>query len=49
MGQRANEATFAKAAQAALSGARPLAHNGYKVELAQRSVVRALMRAAKLG
>ncbi len=49
VGQRANEATFAKAAQAALSGARPLAHNGYKVELAQRSVVRALMRAAKLG
>jgi len=47
VGQRADEAVFAKAAQAALSGARPLAHNGYKVELGQRSVVRALMRAAQ--
>jgi xanthine dehydrogenase YagS FAD-binding subunit len=49
VGQRPSEATFAKAAQAALSGARPLAHNGYKVELGQRSVVRALMRASQLG
>ncbi|MNL38675.1 4-hydroxybenzoyl-CoA reductase subunit beta [compost metagenome] len=48
VGQRANEDTFRQAAQAALSGARPLAHNAYKVELGQRSVVRALMRAARL-
>ncbi|GAA4343911.1 xanthine dehydrogenase family protein subunit M [Variovorax defluvii] len=49
VGRRANENTFSQAAQAALSDARPLAHNAYKVELGQRSVVRALMRAAKLA
>lgn len=49
VGRRATEDTFRQAAQAALSGARPLAHNAYKVELGQRSVVRALMRAAKLA
>ena len=48
VGQRADEATFQRAAAAALQGARPLAHNAYKVELGQRSVVRALMRAARL-
>ena len=48
VGQRADEATFKRAAAAALQGARPLAHNAYKVELGQRSVVRALMRAARL-
>ena len=48
VGQRADEATFQSAAAAALQGARPLAHNAYKVELGQRSVVRALMRAARL-
>ena len=49
VGRRANEDTFRQAAQAALSGARSLAHNAYKVELGQRSVVRALMRAAQLA
>ncbi len=49
VGQRASEATFQRAAQAALQDARPLAHNAYKVELGQRSVVRALMRAAQLA
>ena len=49
VGRRADEDTFRHAAQAALSGARPLTHNAYKVELGQRSVVRALMRAAKLA
>ncbi|MBD9367966.1 MULTISPECIES: xanthine dehydrogenase family protein subunit M [Gammaproteobacteria] len=49
IGGRANEDTFRQAAQAALREARPLAHNAYKVELGQRSVVRALMRAAKLA
>ena len=48
VGQRADEATFQRAAAAALQGARPLAHNAYKVELGQRSVVRALKRAARL-
>lgn len=48
IGQRAEEATFRRAAEAALQGARPLAHNAYKVELGQRSVVRALTRAARL-
>jgi xanthine dehydrogenase YagS FAD-binding subunit len=49
MGQRADEATFQRAAQAALRDARPLAHNAYKVELGQRAVVRALRRAAGLA
>lgn len=48
-GQRATEATFEQAAKAALRDARPLAHNTYKVELGQRSIVRALMRAARLA
>lgn len=48
-GQRLGEAVFQQAAQAALQQARPLAHNGYKVELAQRAIVRALMRAAHLA
>ncbi|GAA0749291.1 xanthine dehydrogenase family protein subunit M [Ideonella azotifigens] len=49
VGRRATEDTFRQAAAAALRDARPLAHNAYKVELGQRSVVRALMRAAKLA
>lgn len=48
-GQRADEATFQRAAEAALRDARPLAYNAYKVELGRRSVVRALMRAAQLA
>jgi xanthine dehydrogenase YagS FAD-binding subunit len=49
IGRRASEDTFDQAAKAALRDARPLSHNAYKVELGQRSVVRALMRAAKLA
>ncbi|WP_256221738.1 xanthine dehydrogenase family protein subunit M [Variovorax sp. OK605] len=49
VGQRADEATFKRAAEAALRDARPLAHNAHKVELARRSVVRALMRASRLA
>ncbi|CAN7780954.1 FAD binding domain-containing protein [Variovorax sp. LjRoot178] len=49
IGRRASEDTFEQAAKAALRDARPLSHNAYKVELGQRSVVRALMRAAKLA
>ena len=48
-GQRATEASFRKAAEAALEDARPLAHNAYKVELAKRAIVRALSRASRLA
>jgi xanthine dehydrogenase YagS FAD-binding subunit len=48
-GQPASEASFARAAEAALQDARPLAHNAYKVELAKRAIVRALLRAGKLA
>jgi xanthine dehydrogenase YagS FAD-binding subunit len=48
-GKPASEENFRQAAEAALRNAKPLAHNGYKVELAKRAVVRALMRASKLG
>jgi xanthine dehydrogenase YagS FAD-binding subunit len=48
-GQHASEESFRTAAEAALEDAKPLAHNGYKVELGKRAVVRALMRASKLG
>lgn len=47
-GQPASEDGFRRAAEAALTDAKPLAHNGYKVELAKRAIVRALMRASKL-
>lgn len=46
-GRRATEDTFRQAAKAALREARPLAHNAYKVELDERAIVRALMRAAQ--
>lgn len=48
-GQPVSEASFRRAAEAALEGAKPLAHNAYKVELGKRAVVRALMRASKLA
>lgn len=48
IGQRASDDSFSKAAQLALKDARPLGHNAYKVELGQRSIVRALQRAARL-
>ena len=48
-GQRADKLDFQRAAEAALRDARPLAHNAYKVELGQRCVVLALMRAARLA
>ena len=44
-GRPASEESFRRAADAALAGAKPLAHNAYKVELGKRAVVRALMRA----
>lgn len=45
VGKPANDATFAQAAEAEMSGARPLAHNQYKVELGRRVIVRALSQA----
>jgi xanthine dehydrogenase YagS FAD-binding subunit len=47
-GKPASEESFRQAAEAALAGAKPLAHNAYKVELGKRAVVRALMRASRL-
>lgn len=47
-GRPATEENFRRAAEAALAGAKPLAHNAYKVELGKRAIVRALMRAARL-
>jgi xanthine dehydrogenase YagS FAD-binding subunit len=48
-GKPASEGSFRQAAELALRDAKPLAHNGYKVELGKRAIVRALMRASKLG
>jgi xanthine dehydrogenase YagS FAD-binding subunit len=45
-GHAATRATFQHAAAAALAGAHPRAQNRYKVELAQRVIVRALETAA---
>ena len=47
-GRPTSEENFRRAAEAALAGAKPLAHNAYKVELGKRAIVRALMRAARL-
>ena len=41
-GQAPNEATFHRAAEAALRDAQPASENGFKVELAKRCLVRAL-------
>jgi len=46
-GQVPCEALFTRAAQALLQGAQPLSHNGFKVSLAQRAIVRALNDAAR--
>jgi xanthine dehydrogenase YagS FAD-binding subunit len=48
-GKPASQESFRAAADAALTGAKPLAHNAYKVELAKRAIVRALLRASKLA
>jgi xanthine dehydrogenase YagS FAD-binding subunit len=41
-GAAANETTFRRAADAALTGAVPRRYNAYKIELAKRAIVRAL-------
>jgi xanthine dehydrogenase YagS FAD-binding subunit len=48
-GRPASEASFREAAEAALKGAKPLAHNAHKIELGKRAIVRALMRASRLA
>ena len=48
-GRSASEESFRAAAEAALQGAKPLAHNAYKVELGKRAIVRALLRASRLA
>lgn len=49
IGKPATEAVFRAASEAALSGAKPLAHNAYKVELGKRAVALALQRALAGG
>ena len=46
-GQPANQATFAHAADLLLRDAKGFAHNTFKIELARRSIVRALTQAAQ--
>jgi xanthine dehydrogenase YagS FAD-binding subunit len=46
LGATASEETFANAARAALAGARPRRDNAFKLELAQRTIVRVLREAA---
>lgn len=46
-GRPANEATFARAAEIALEGAAPLAHNEYKVPLTKTLIRRALTKAVR--
>lgn len=44
LGRKPDAKAFAAAAEAALRGAKPLKHNAFKVELAKRTLVRALER-----
>jgi xanthine dehydrogenase YagS FAD-binding subunit len=46
-GQPANEASFTRAADILLRDARGFAHNAFKIELARRSIVRALTQAMR--
>ena len=48
-GKPATEETFRRAAEIALKNAKPLRHNGYKVELGKRAIVLALQRAMNGG
>jgi xanthine dehydrogenase YagS FAD-binding subunit len=46
-GKPANETTFAQAADIALRGAKGFGHNTFKIDLARRTIVRALSQAAR--
>lgn len=48
-GQPLKQETFTEAAKLATNGAKPLSHNGFKVELVQRTIVRALMNLGDLA
>ena len=48
IGKAANTSTFEQAATITLQDARPLAHNGFKVELAKRAIRRALTVSAQV-
>lgn len=49
IGKPADMSTFTQAANIALQEAKPLAHNGYKIELTKRAICRALMVSAQGG
>lgn len=49
VGKPASDATFTSAALAALAGARPQKHNAFKVDLASRTLVRALATVAQMA
>ena len=49
IGQKADEKSFRAAAEAALTGARGYKHNAFKIELAKRSIVRALQTTTALA
>jgi xanthine dehydrogenase YagS FAD-binding subunit len=49
LGREAIRETFEAAAERAGDGARPLTHNGFKVELLRRTLVRALLETAGVG
>lgn len=48
-GEKPTKATFEKAAETAMNGAKALEHNGFKIELGKRAIVRALEKAAGLA
>jgi xanthine dehydrogenase YagS FAD-binding subunit len=48
-GQPATEENFKKAAETAMAGAKPLKHNGFKIELAKRAIVRGLQVVTQTG
>jgi xanthine dehydrogenase YagS FAD-binding subunit len=48
VGKPLKQETFAAAAKLAVDGARPLRHNGFKVDLVQLTIVRALMNLGDL-
>jgi xanthine dehydrogenase YagS FAD-binding subunit len=49
IGKPLNQQTFETAAKLATEGAKPLRHNAFKVELVQRTIVRALMNLESLA
>ena len=48
-GKEATEANFQAAADAALRGAKPQQYNAFKVELAKRTIVQALMNVVAMA